>query len=112
MQNEEQRLNLYNLVLEHVEKNNDIEIKNILYKELNSIENEEEFKQKILLNRYFSNLLFRYRYRKQNSVLNVLPLLLVDGTAGDWFGCFIQFVYPFLKDNNVFEIVYRKEITA
>lgn len=99
-------LDLRALVLEHCDKTNDVEIKQLLDKELPKLDSGSKYMQKMLLNRYFSNLLFRYRSISKDSVLNTLPFLLEEGTNGDWFGCYIQFVYPFLKTNNVFNKVY------
>lgn len=99
-------LDLRALVLEHCDKTNDAEIKKLLEAELPKLDEGSKYMQKMLLNRYFSNLLFRYRGMSKDSVLGTLPFLLEEGSNGDWFGCYIQFVYPFLKEYNVFGKVY------
>ena len=100
-------INLYKIMLEHCDKQEDEDIKKILIAELSSLENEDSLKQKILLNRYLSNLLFRFRYKYKVPVIYVLPFLLLKGTNGDWLTCYIDFVYPFLKEQRVFELLYK-----
>lgn len=95
-------LDLRSLVLEHCDKMGDVDIKALLEKHLPKLDGESSFMQKTLLNRFFSNLMFKFRSDNEVKVIDVLPFLIREGTNGDWFACYIKFVYPFLKEHNAF----------
>lgn len=101
-------LNIYNLVLEHCDKTNDSYIKDIYLQHLSGLDKEKPFMQKIMLNRFISNALFMYRSKTDKSIVGILPFILVDGSNGDWFTCYIQFLHPFLAENKVYEIIYTE----
>lgn len=109
MKNNEPQVELFGLVKIHIEKNEPTNIYNIFINDtvFKGIEGQPNIYQKITLNRYFNNLLFRYRSKVNNPVNNIVIFLIQEGTDEDWFKCFTKFVYPFIKQNNVFSIVYN-----
>ena len=62
--------------------------------------------QRVLLNRYFTNLLLIYRTISDVPVHNTTIMLVNDGLTEDWIKLFNTIVLPFLKDNQVFNAVY------
>ena len=62
--------------------------------------------QRVMLNRYFYNLLLTYRAYVNNPVHNATYMLVNDGETEDWIKLFNIFVLPFIKDNYVFKVVY------
>ena len=62
--------------------------------------------QRININRYFTNLLLRYRTKVDIQVNNTLLMLIPDGYVEDWFKLFNKAVIPFLKNNNVYRVVH------
>lgn len=65
--------------------------------------------QLVALNRYFSNLLLKFRAKKKISVHDTVYMLIKDGTIDDWYTSFSQNVGPFLKVHNVFGVVYGQD---
>lgn len=63
--------------------------------------------QRVMINRYFTNLLFTFRSKQNVPVHNTIYMLINDGNVEDWIGVFNRFVIPFVKDNKVFEVVYN-----
>lgn len=60
--------------------------------------------QRVIINRYFTNLLLRFRAKKDVQVNDILLMLIPDGYIEDWFKIFNKIIIPFLKSNNVFVI--------
>lgn len=62
--------------------------------------------QVVALNRYFHNLLMRFRAKINIPVHDTAFMLLHDGSVDDWFWSFSKNVCPFLKEKNVFGVVF------
>lgn len=62
--------------------------------------------QRVMINRYFTNLLLVFRSKKDVNVTDVLFYLVSDGYVEDWFTLFRTYVIPFLNTNNVYEVAY------
>jgi hypothetical protein len=62
--------------------------------------------QRVIINRYFSNLLLRFRSKINTPINDVNMMLVLDGTPEDWFTLFREIIAPFLKEHNVFKIVF------
>lgn len=73
------------------------------------IKSESADKQRFIINRYFYNLLLRFRSKHDVPVHNVMAMLVPDGTSDDWFKLFVRFVVPFLKTHNVMTSVLCSE---
>lgn len=65
--------------------------------------------QLVALNRYFTNLLMRFRAKQKTPVHDTVHMLIKDGTVDDWFSSFVTHVGPFLKTYNVFGVVYGQD---
>lgn len=63
--------------------------------------------QRVFINRYFTGLLLRYRAKTNVPVNSVLTMLVNDGYTEDWFTLFRIHVIPFLKNNDVYNIVFK-----
>jgi hypothetical protein len=96
---------LGNILKEHVDEYsstiflNNKEIKTIL--ELNP------YSQRIIINKFFSNLFYIYRSKKNKSIVSMISMLVIDGSIEDWFKVFNNYVLPFIKKNEVFQVVYN-----
>lgn len=64
--------------------------------------------QRVMINRFFNQLLMTYRARVNTPVHNTCYMLVDDGTTEDWLQIFNTMVIPFLKENLVFNIVYKE----
>ena len=62
--------------------------------------------QRIIINRFFSNLLLKYRSMDNTRVVDAVIMLPNDGTVSDWLQVYNYVLYPFLKNKKIFEIVY------
>lgn len=67
--------------------------------------------QIVAMNRYFNNLLMRFRAKKEVPVHDTACMLIKDGSVDDWYSSFVMNVAKFLKINNVFGIVYGQDDT-
>lgn len=67
--------------------------------------------QIVAMNRYFNNLLMRFRAKKNIPVHDTAYMLIKDGSVDDWYSSFVMNVAKFLKINNVFGVVYGQEET-
>lgn len=84
-----------------------------IFKNDPTIQEEWEHKppyQIVIMNRYFNNLLLRFRAKVNIPVHDTTVMLLKDGTVDDWFWAFTKFVGLFLKENNVFNVVYGNNL--
>lgn len=61
--------------------------------------------QRITINRFFTNILMRFRSKKEVDVNNIIPYLIQDGDIKDWFTLINEFVLPFFKEHNVINVV-------
>jgi len=110
MDNKDDVLDLYTAVSECLNRyvsntayvcyNNDASIKQGKY--------TKPMEQRVIINRYFINLLFAYRAKVNKPINNTLFMLTNEGNNNDWYNLFLKYVIPFLKDNDVFNIVYGK----
>lgn len=64
--------------------------------------------QRIIINRYFYDLLLKYRACADVKVILPLTMLVEDGTHNDWLRLFKDVVCVFIKNNKVFDKVYVK----
>lgn len=60
--------------------------------------------QRIIINRYFTNLLYIYRANSNIPVLDPITCLIEDSTHDVWLEMFKKGVVPFLASNNVYGI--------
>lgn len=65
--------------------------------------------QRVALNRFFNNLLMKFRAKKPVAVHDTAYMLIHDGTINDWYSSFSMSVGPFLKTHNVFGVVYGQD---
>jgi hypothetical protein len=61
--------------------------------------------QRLMINRYFTNVLLRYRSKKNNNINIVITSLINDGTFMDWITLFRSDVIPFIKEHNVYAVI-------
>lgn len=73
-----------------------------------SAKDKDEGFQRVMVNRFFNQLLLTYRARVNKPVHNTTCMLVDDGTTEDWLQIFNNMVIPFLKQNLVFNIVYKE----
>lgn len=64
--------------------------------------------QRFIINRYFNNLLLTFRDKVDVSIVETSMMLVNDGDSSDWISLFSSYVLPFLKEHNVFDVVYNK----
>ena len=104
-------IDLYTLVKIHLEREVSMDASKIFSTDLSIIAviNSTSLEQRYIINRYFYNLLLRYRSKSETPVNNVLAMLVADGKSEDWFALFIKFVAPFIKTHRVFEVVYAQQ---
>lgn len=57
--------------------------------------------QRIIINKYFHSLLFKWRAHSSTPVYHIIPMLCDDGDDENWAKLFVQFVVPFLRENCV-----------
>ena len=62
--------------------------------------------QRVMINRYFTNLLLMFRATIAVNVTDVIYYLVSDGYIEDWFTLFRTYIIPFLKTKNVYSVVY------
>lgn len=65
--------------------------------------------QIVAMNRYFNNLLMRFRAKRNIAVHDTAYMLIKDGTVDDWYSSFVMNVAKFLKIHNVFGVVYGQD---
>lgn len=63
--------------------------------------------QRFMINKYFSRLLLKYRAAYNIRVDGVITMLADDGYAEDWITINKHFLFPFLRDHKIFEILYN-----
>ena len=61
--------------------------------------------QRLMINRYFTNVLLRYRSKKDININTVITSLINDGTFMDWVTLFRSDVLPFIKQYDVYAII-------
>lgn len=71
-----------------------------------SIKNSLAGVQRVIINKYFTILFFRYKAVSNHSILQTLNWLTLAGTNEDWFKLMSGYVIPFCKHNRVFETMY------
>lgn len=112
MTNPSNDLDLYTLVLVHLDKSVSKEASECFKYDPSvfHIKDKSTIEQRMIINRYFTNLLFTYRARVNDPVNNEVFMLTSEGTAEDWFKLFTLHVTPFLKTKNVFGVVYNSKV--
>ena len=61
--------------------------------------------QRLVINRFFKDALFRFRSVRSIPVTNAIPWLIDDGTHVDWTNLFTTYVLPFLKTHAVLDVL-------
>ena len=61
--------------------------------------------QRLVINRFFRDALFRFRSIREIPVVNALPWLVDEGTHVDWMTLFTTYVLPFLKTHAVLDVL-------
>lgn len=64
--------------------------------------------QRVIINKYFTILFFRYKAITNHTILPTLNWLTLAGTNEDWFRLMSAYIIPFCKQNSVFETIYNK----
>lgn len=96
------------LVTRHMEEALDNKTAAIMFKNdpmVQGVVNKTSNVQRIMINRYFTNLLLIFRSKKDVVVNDVLYYLVSDGYVEDWFTLFRTQVIPFLNTNKVYDVV-------
>lgn len=57
--------------------------------------------QRVMINRFFVELLLKYRATSNTSVELYLSYLISDGEIEDWFKLFKEIIIPFIKENKL-----------
>ena len=65
--------------------------------------------QRIIINRYFSNLLFRYRAETKVKITTVITMISGDGEIEDWVKINELYLYPFLRKHGIFEKLFPRK---
>lgn len=65
--------------------------------------------QRIIINRYFHTLLFKWRSSSSTPIFHIIPMLCDDGDDDNWAKLFVQFVLPFLRENYVMGLPIQVE---
>lgn len=60
--------------------------------------------QRVIINRYFTNLLLKFRANNDVNITEILVLLVNDGYDTDWFKLFNLIIAPFFKEHNILGI--------
>lgn len=63
--------------------------------------NANDAYQRVILNRYFATMFYRFRANNPVNVTGVIPLLINDGFSEDWLSLMKDYVIPFIKNNKV-----------
>lgn len=67
--------------------------------------------QRVLLNRYFRNILLKYcNSPGANKILDTYYLLVDDGSTDDWLHIFKNHVLPFIHQNFVYDKLYPENV--
>lgn len=62
--------------------------------------------QRFIINKYFVNVMLIYRGVGGNRVDLVMGMLANDGELEDYYSINKHIVFPFMKDNKIFETIY------
>lgn len=105
-------IDLYTMVTVHLDREVCPAASNLFKNDpaIAAVVGEPVIKQRMIINRYFTNLLFTFRSKCDTPINNILFMLTNDGTAEDWYRLFILYVAPFLKLHNVFNVAYCSEV--
>jgi len=60
--------------------------------------------QRVIINRYFTDLLLKFRANNDVNVSEMLVLLVNDGYDEDWFKLFNLIIAPFIKEHAILGI--------
>ena len=97
-------IDLYTMVAVHLERNVSV-LASTLFKTdpaIAAIQFEPSMKQRYIINRYFYQLLLTFRANTDIPVFNEIAMLTPEVESKDWFKLFINFIVPFLNNNEVY----------
>jgi len=66
-----------------------------------SIKNTHSAVQRVFINQFIMETLLKYRSSHPLNVSEALMLLINDATVNDWFKILREYVFPFMKKNNI-----------
>lgn len=101
-------IDLYTMVAVHLERNVSAFASSLFKTEpsIALIQYEPSIKQRFIINRYFYQLLLIFRAKCDVEVYNEIAMLLPEMNSTDWFKLFVNFIAPFLKNNDVYSKLY------
>lgn len=101
-------IDLVNLIYMHLNSHINADVANLFINDVSitTIKDSPSYVQRIILNKYFRDILLMYCGVTKKSVNNTLILLVNDGEVEDWMKLFLQYVFPFIHQNFVFETLF------